>query len=190
MMEFVDEVPLIRISGVVGQRRKGRKRPRVALTADQMERWTLDDEGELIGAPGTESEGRCLGIEARLSSGATQRIHLIATSCHYGGVRLWFMCPKCGRRTATLYCVGAFACRKCHALYHRCEAENPGRRSLLYVAGAVLEHSRRRQRIHDYFSERYTTKAAERRILKALVRLKTPSLMREFNECRAKDKHP
>jgi hypothetical protein len=53
------------------------------------------------------------------------KVQLVATPCHYGGVRWWFVCPLnkngiyCGRRVAKLYLVPGskyFGCRHCHEL--------------------------------------------------------------------------
>ena len=45
------------------------------------------------------------------------RIPLELTTCHYGGVRRWFLCPGCGRRCAKLHFhVSLFRCRRCHGL--------------------------------------------------------------------------
>ncbi len=39
------------------------------------------------------------------------------TPCNYGGARLWFLCPHCGKRVAVLYGAGArFLCRHCYKL--------------------------------------------------------------------------
>lgn len=39
------------------------------------------------------------------------------TPCNYGGERLWFLCPHCGKRVAVLYGAGArFLCRHCCTL--------------------------------------------------------------------------
>src|SRR5262245_27315307 len=39
------------------------------------------------------------------------------TECNFGGQRLWFLCPNCGRRIGVIYLVGArFLCRYCHKL--------------------------------------------------------------------------
>jgi hypothetical protein len=35
------------------------------------------------------------------------------TACHLGGLRVWWLCPCCGRRVAVLYCGKMFACRQC-----------------------------------------------------------------------------
>lgn len=40
-------------------------------------------------------------------------IQLSKTSCNYGGHRYWWLCPKCHKRTSTLYCAGLYVCRHC-----------------------------------------------------------------------------
>jgi hypothetical protein len=41
-----------------------------------------------------------------------QTVRFDRTTCSYGGVRLWFLCPHCGTRVAVLYGAGArFHCR-------------------------------------------------------------------------------
>ena len=58
-------------------------------------------------------------------------VELQTTSCSYGGVRYWFMCPAvgCGRRVALLY-LGEkyFACRHCCRLTHSSQRETKGDR--------------------------------------------------------------
>ena len=51
-----------------------------------------------------------------------QRIPFTWTPCNYGGKRVWFICPYCGRRCAVVYSGGKyFACRKCCNLtYQSC----------------------------------------------------------------------
>src|SRR3990172_11483980 len=33
----------------------------------------------------------------------TEAVQLTRTPCHYGGARVWFLCPNCSRRSAKLY---------------------------------------------------------------------------------------
>lgn len=48
------------------------------------------------------------------SENIEQRIKFTWTDCNYGGKRVWFRCPNCGRRCAVIYYGGKyFACRKC-----------------------------------------------------------------------------
>jgi len=52
-------------------------------------------------------------------------VNLIATPCHIGGERDWFLCPArgCGPRVAVIYGGGIFVCRKCHQLAYRSQRE-------------------------------------------------------------------
>ena len=46
-------------------------------------------------------------------------INILTSSCHYGGVRYWWQCPKCHRRVGVLYKAGLYVCRHCLGLnYH------------------------------------------------------------------------
>lgn len=48
-----------------------------------------------------------------------QRVPIVQTACHFGGVRSWFECPACGERAARLFFRGTrFACRKCSRLVY------------------------------------------------------------------------
>ncbi len=57
-----------------------------------------------------------------------QRVHLVETPVHFGGMRRWFLCPRCSRRCGVLYCVKEFACRKCHDLRYLSQHESPRER--------------------------------------------------------------
>lgn len=49
------------------------------------------------------------------------------TTCHYGGSRPWFRCPRCHRRCAVIYGVandGRFGCRRCMRLAYASEADD------------------------------------------------------------------
>jgi len=60
-----------------------------------------------------------------------ESVALETTPCTYGGERVWFQCPGCGRRRAVLYAVrGAFRCRICHNLAYSSTREDPYERSL------------------------------------------------------------
>ena len=48
-----------------------------------------------------------------------QRVAIVETACHFGGVRSWFGCPGCGERAVRLFFRGTrFACRKCSRLVY------------------------------------------------------------------------
>ena len=53
-----------------------------------------------------------------------ERVWFDRTACHFGGERLWFLCPHCGRRVAVLYGAGIrFLCRHCYALPYASQNE-------------------------------------------------------------------
>jgi len=55
-----------------------------------------------------------------------QSVSLDRTSCNYGGQRKWFLCPRCWRRVALLYCAGKyFFCRHCLDLVYTSQQEGP-----------------------------------------------------------------
>jgi hypothetical protein len=61
-------------------------------------------------------------------------VRLVATPCHLGGVRWWFLCPlskngvPCGKRVRKLYLSGRyFGCRHCHDLTYRSSQESDSR---------------------------------------------------------------
>lgn len=69
-------------------------------------------------------------------------VELVATPCHLGGVRWWFICPlarngvACGRRVRKLYLNGRyFGCRHCHNLTYRSTQESDSRVYALARAG-------------------------------------------------------
>lgn len=43
-------------------------------------------------------------------------VMLSRTPCHYGGERVWWLCPCCGKRVAILYSGKVFSCRHCQQL--------------------------------------------------------------------------
>ncbi len=55
-----------------------------------------------------------------------QSIWFDRTPCHYGGERLWFLCPRCDRRVGVLSGHGTlFLCRHCYQLPYA--SQNEGR---------------------------------------------------------------
>jgi hypothetical protein len=61
--------------------------------------------------------GRATGADANLT-------------CHLGGQRHWFTCPRCSKRVAVLYAPGRyFACRQCGGLGYATQKEGAGDRA-------------------------------------------------------------
>jgi hypothetical protein len=53
-----------------------------------------------------------------------QHIPFDRTPCHYGGERLWFLCPRCNTRIGILYCAATlFLCRHCCQLPYASQQE-------------------------------------------------------------------
>ena len=57
-------------------------------------------------------------------STVTEFIPLQFSACRYGGSRVWFICPKCGRRAAFIYVDTVVACRSCLGLHYQSEYED------------------------------------------------------------------
>ncbi|MDO8311734.1 MAG: hypothetical protein Q7T25_07325 [Sideroxyarcus sp.] len=53
-------------------------------------------------------------------------VRLSRTACHYGGERVWWLCPMegCGRRVAVLYGGAMYACRHCHERAYQSQRES------------------------------------------------------------------
>tara|TARA_R110000744_G_scaffold340247_5_gene445478 strand:- start:76 stop:699 length:624 start_codon:yes stop_codon:yes gene_type:complete len=51
-------------------------------------------------------------------------IELETTKCNFGGLRYWFKCPECSKRTCVLYGGTIFKCRSCHGLVHKSRNES------------------------------------------------------------------
>ena len=45
-----------------------------------------------------------------------QEIRLVASKTGQGGLKYWFVCPKCGNRVGKLYIEQTAACRRCAAI--------------------------------------------------------------------------
>lgn len=72
------------------------------------------------------------GDEDWISMRETVPIHYV--TCHYGGKRALFGCPKCGRRVRFLYGAGPrFLCRHCYDLVHASSREGVFDRKLRKV---------------------------------------------------------
>lgn len=57
-------------------------------------------------------------IFTRLGKTWTKRFHFTRTACFFGGQRIWFVCPGCGRRAAKLYGRWDFRCRRCRGFHY------------------------------------------------------------------------
>ena len=58
-------------------------------------------------------------VDVEFRGGALQRIPLVWSQCHFGGLRPWFKCARCNRRVGKLYNTGAsLTCRRCLDLWY------------------------------------------------------------------------
>jgi hypothetical protein len=158
-----------------GNNSERRPDPDAKLTVEACVRWALDVRvlGRALAQPGTSftyswepTRDRllcavypdCLYLAYQPGRGAgewvTETVRLDKTSCHYGGQRYWFRCPRCNRRTATVYyAVRPIRCRVCLKLAYRSQRTLVVDRNLDYVqsllrrlggSGSLLEEPRPR----------------------------------------------
>ena len=76
-----------------------------------------------------------LGTNIMLTGGALVRLEW--RSCHFGGARVYFQCPRCEGRSCILYefqsetkCVNQYGCRKCLDMVYPVENEGELQRSV------------------------------------------------------------
>lgn len=71
------------------------------------------------------------GVRLYYTLGKTEQLDYLArvttTRCNLGGVRYWWVCPRCGRRCRVLYCNRLFVCRQCNpgAYYETQKSKDP-----------------------------------------------------------------
>ena len=118
-----------------------------ALPVGALGVWAWPGKGVFVFYDVAQSVSRCelvLDYSWRARSFA-QRVALVSSRPHYGGVRWWFLCPGCGCRVRDQhlpsYSWGPFLCRHCHDLSYESAQEN--RRSS--VAALWTMNARRRQ---------------------------------------------
>lgn len=59
-----------------------------------------------------------------------ERVDMDRTACTYGGTRLWWLCPACGKRVAILFGPGRrFVCRGCNKLVYESQREDKSDRA-------------------------------------------------------------
>jgi hypothetical protein len=98
-------------------------------------RWSR--AGRETGSIGLRCSGDAVFLSYRVTSwrGAAaedveERVPLVRTAQPFGGERLWFACPGCGRRCAVLYGGRRFRCRLCVGAPYGSQHEAPHERLL------------------------------------------------------------
>jgi hypothetical protein len=87
------------------------------------------------------------------------KVSIVTTTCEFGGVRYWFLCPLfkdgvgCNRRVAKLY-LGTkyFGCRQCHNLtYDSCQSHN----KRFDIIGKMFAYERKSEELYQQVSRKY-----------------------------------
>jgi hypothetical protein len=124
---------------------------------------------------------------AATTNGTTHQVNdtisLERTPCHFGGSRVWFKCPSCGKRAYVLYLGGNgnFSCRTCHNLAYNSQCESKIDRS-----NARLTKYRKRLNwygSHEPYRPHYMHKTTYQRLSNEAVALygrSTVMLLRMF----------
>lgn len=88
---------------------------------------------------------------------------LTTTTPRFGGLRYWFLCPRCGRQAGKLYHVDRWACRRCHNLAYKSQRLPRLSKHPILRGFQLLERL-------DALAARY--KAGDKSVLGKLVKLK------------------
>ena len=107
------------------------------LQADRWLSWSWSQWGEVVATLAFKVETDHVMLHYRRKAGDTWKpsmdypVRLAWTTCHYGGQRVWWLCPGvgCGRRVAVLYGGSVFACRHCQKLAYKSQRETPDDRA-------------------------------------------------------------
>jgi hypothetical protein len=76
-------------------------------------------------------------VDVEFRAGAVQRIPVVWTPCHFGGLRPWFKCFRCNRRVGKLYNTEAsLQCRRCLDLWYA--SQRRGEKSRRYLQALKL----------------------------------------------------
>ena len=99
--------------------------------------WTATRTGEVRGSLATEALPEALALVLVYGLNGEPRrdcIGLDWVPCRFGGVRPWFLCPRCGRRCGFLYAgTGGFRCRDCGGLAYWTTRDDPVHRHLRHA---------------------------------------------------------
>jgi hypothetical protein len=92
--------------------------------------------GEVIASIDLKAETDRVMLDYRYKTGGEWQarrypVEIAWTACHYGGQRVWWLCPGagCGRRVAVLYGGSRFACRHCHQLVYKSQRQTSDERA-------------------------------------------------------------
>ena len=87
---------------------------------------TLSRGGRVVAALRISQDGLRIAYTCTIAGVSSDVLGYVAfdwTYPQYGGRRLWFQCPYCGRRRGVLYLGRRVACRECMELVYPCQME-------------------------------------------------------------------
>ncbi len=91
---------------------------------DEAREGTLTQDGVPVASIWVSPRGLSLAYRITDGGGSSDVNEFISfdwTFPQYGGRRIWFLCPRCGRRRGVLYMGWGVACRECLDLAYPCE---------------------------------------------------------------------
>lgn len=101
------------------------------LTAGQSFNWQWSRGGTVVANINiyTDSDRATLDYRTKQRDGTwlamNYPVRIERTACHFGGQRVWWLCPHCGRRVAVLYGGQRYACRHCQRLTYQSTRNTP-----------------------------------------------------------------
>jgi hypothetical protein len=95
--------------------------------------WKNTETGEIVSSIGFRTDGQAVYLNYSVNDDpVSETIPLTQSACNYGGIRLWFRCPRCVTRVAVLYLRHKrFLCRRCQKVAYQCQSQDAVGRSWL-----------------------------------------------------------
>lgn len=88
--------------------------------------WTDGETGERLASIGFSVADHHINLSYSINGvPITQHVPIERTRCNYGGVRPWFLCPRCSCRIAVLFLrANGFACRHCQRIAYASQSDD------------------------------------------------------------------
>ena len=96
-------------------------------------------------------QGRVLELKLPTRHGfdVTARIRFTTTRVHFGGYRVWMVCPRCDGRARVMFAgYGKIGCRRCLRVRYRSQSESPEGRAHRAIAKIERRLIKRRGRFY------------------------------------------
>lgn len=93
--------------------------------------WTDAETGKQLSSIGYSTGPDAVVLSYSMSDKPVhQRLPIMSTPCHFGGLRKWFGCPHCARRVAVLFLrTSGFLCRHCNRVAYASQSDDVFSRS-------------------------------------------------------------